>query len=142
MRSVRRRPAIDLAPSSGGTSTKLLAAGSYKGVLGISRDDHWLVTYKAAASNGATDAYLASAIAAGSATTLVTTTPAIVPTGDLFTADSSHAVFSVAPVTSDGTSTSRSGPHTARAGHKPTRCEPPACGASECCFRRAACLPL
>ncbi|HEY8090382.1 MAG TPA: hypothetical protein VIF09_21120 [Polyangiaceae bacterium] len=75
------------------TATVLVAAGGgYKGLLGLSPDDKWLLAYKAVGSGGTSDMYLASAETAGAASTLSSATTAAIY-GDAFTADSSRVLF-------------------------------------------------
>jgi hypothetical protein len=100
--------AINLAAVTGGTPTPLVAAGGYAGVLGLSPDNNWLLTYKSATQDNAgdnlSDLYLASATTAGAATTLSSTVTASL-FGDPFTTDSSHAIYSAAIQNGSGTLT-------------------------------------
>lgn len=100
--------AINLGAITGAAPTPLVATGGYEGIYGLSPDNNWLLAFTTLMQDSAgdyvSDLYLASASSAGSATTLASSASASL-FGDLFTADSTHAMFDNSVSNGSGTLT-------------------------------------
>jgi hypothetical protein len=86
--------ALDRAATTApATPTQLAAAGTYSDVFALSPDGNWALGTLNQSNRGLTDLYLSSATAAGTPTTLDSTTDSYPFFGDPFTADSTHVVY-------------------------------------------------
>jgi hypothetical protein len=95
--------ALKRASTAAPANPTQLVASAFDYVDGLSNDGRWVIGGNTIGAYGTTgDAYLASAIQAGTATTLSSATNGTVVDGTLFTTDSKFALF-YTDVTSDGT---------------------------------------